>query len=115
MHQQGTAIRITIDGVREPGTRGWLCPQEPAVFLSGGPAGAARLIGAGCIEVGPAVLLATGQWQATFDTRALPADRVAAFAVNGRYRMILVHGDDASGGSIDFEVPPMNLTASPNP
>ena len=78
--------------------------------MTGGPQGAAWLVGAGCIEIGPSVLLAGGSgWQATFDIRDLPADRLTGFLGGGPYRLILVHGDDAAGGALDIEAPPMNL------
>jgi hypothetical protein len=106
-----TTITLRVDGHDDPNTRGWLCPRDPGPGETLGAAGAARLDGLGCIDFGASDPY-PGQtgWQFTFDPRRLPPDKLQGFAPGGTYRLLLIHGDDFSGGTYSADVPPFDLT-----
>ena len=106
----GTTITLRVDGHNDPNTRGWLCPRDPGPGDTLGEAGAIRLDGLGCVDFGTQSP-SPGQtgWQFTFDPRRLPQEKLNGFAPGGTYRLLLVRGDEFSGGMYSADVPPLNL------
>jgi hypothetical protein len=107
--QQGTTITMFVEGQTE-GQEAWLCPSDPGPGETLGEEGAARLEAHGCIELGKGAIDPDVQgWTITFDIRNLPMEKIGAFRPGATYRLLLNHGDEASGGTYSTDVPPLTL------
>lgn len=99
-----------VGGHLDPATEAWLCPSDPGPGETTGAAGRARFLDFGCLDLGTSDPKpgATG-WEAEFDLRALPADRLGAFTPGGTYHLLLVNGDEGGSSTFSTDVPPLSL------
>ena len=102
-------IHLRIAGDDEGG-RGWLCPEDPRTTVTGGPEGANRLEDAGCLGLGPSSPVMPGTyWQTTFDLLDFQPAQLQGFKPGAEYMLLVVTGDDHSGGVVTSSTPPINL------
>lgn len=111
VRREANQLNIVVPGYRDANTHGYLCPGAPGPGAFRGDEGNARLLRAGCLDLGITETIdpdATG-WSASINLESLASAQLEAFSNRPTYRLVLVSGDESAGRTYETDLPAVNL------
>ncbi|HET9435516.1 MAG TPA: hypothetical protein VFO50_01555 [Candidatus Limnocylindrales bacterium] len=111
IRREGNTLIVGAPGFREANIQGYLCPEDPGSGPERGVEGHARLLAAGCLDLGTRAAIDPGAsgWSAQVNLESLASAQLEAFAGRATYRLVLIAGDEFGGVGFSTDVPAVDL------